>query len=44
MQETLRALLIQDMARALLLAAAAAVIVLLSGRAWIELLKRWNIR
>jgi phospho-N-acetylmuramoyl-pentapeptide-transferase len=44
MQETLRALLIQDMARALLLAAAAAMIVLFSGRAWIELLKRRNIR
>jgi phospho-N-acetylmuramoyl-pentapeptide-transferase len=44
MQEALRALLIQDMARGLLLAAAAALIVLLTGGGWIAILKRANIR
>ncbi|MEY2845900.1 MAG: hypothetical protein RL076_1446 [Chloroflexota bacterium] len=44
MQDTLRALLIQNIDRGLLLATAAAIIVLMSGRWCIHLLRVYNIR
>ena len=44
MQDTLRALLIQNIDRGLLLATAAAIIVLISGRWCIKLLRNRNVR
>jgi phospho-N-acetylmuramoyl-pentapeptide-transferase len=44
MQDTLRALLIQNIDRGLLLATAAAIIVLISGRWCIHVLRAYNIR